>query len=73
MNKEDIEWLRMMEGIPNSVPVNDSGAIADLVQVYSRPIHVNSFENIVKQAVEKVTKRKVYVVTENATGYIWNI
>ena len=79
MNKEDIEWLRITEGICKSVPVmyNEnrvgSNAITDQVQVHSRPIHVNSLENIVKQVVEEVTKRKAYVVTEGTAGYILNL
>ena len=50
-----------------------SNAITDRVQVHSRPIHVNSLENIVKQVVEEVTKRKAYVVTEGTAGYILNL
>ena len=79
MNKEDIEWLRVMEGIPKSVHVMynknsvDSDAVTDRVQVYSRPMHVNSLEYIVEQVVEKVTKRKAYVVTESTSGYILNL
>ena len=79
MNKEDIERLRITEGICKSVPVmyNEnsvgSNAITDRVQVHSRPIHVNSLENIVKQVVEEVTKRKAYVVTEGTAGYILNL
>ena len=79
MNKEDIEWLRVMEGIPKSVPVkynkNRAGynATTDRVPVHSRPIHVNSLEKIVQEVVEKVTKHKVYVVTESTVGYILNL
>ncbi|MCD6455826.1 MAG: hypothetical protein J7K81_03430 [Methanophagales archaeon] len=54
----------------NSVGPN---AITDRVQVHSRPIHANSLENIVKQVVEKVTKRKAYVITEGTAGYILNL
>jgi len=79
MNKKDIEWLRITEGICKSVPVmysdNSVGpnALTDRVQVHSRQIHVNSLENIVKQVVEEVTKRKAYVVTDGTAGYILNL
>ncbi|RJS76183.1 hypothetical protein CW713_11465 [Methanophagales archaeon] len=79
MNKEDTGWLRITEGICKSVPVmyNEnrvgSNAITDRVQVYSRPMHANSLENIVKQVVEEVTKRKVCVITESTAGYVLNL
>lgn len=47
--------------------------LTDRVQVHSWPIHVNSLENIVKQVVEEVTKRKAYVVTEGTADYILNL